>query len=690
MAYRNTGLLPEDIEAGEHRFLKVTGASGSGKTLAILCRVEKLLDEGVAPENICVFTSTLSAVDELRAALAQSDCAQAANVRVETVRQACVRVLGTEQARKATGRTPRLLADFEERILMEDMKVLGMKQRRLREMLKFFYRSWTELADDDSSWLVSDEEVQVHRLLKDCLQFTHGLHEAEVANLAVGYLRSDEAALDAVRVDHVLVDDGDGLCKASQVLASTLARASLWVAGNAYGGAEAFEPYPCAAGLQAFAAEPGVALVKLTESYRPAAVVQAVNRMYADMDVTQHALEVSREREHAAAEARLANLIPDQVEEALVAADESVAPVAPEDVVTPAAGALEGCVEVLVLADADEEMPAMAVRVAEAVAAGTAPEKIAVAVPNRLWGLAAERALAAQGVEVDRLFDLRSLNGDIRDDSRCVAARALTLVRLAADGADAQAWRCWCAFGDWLANSPGVGVLRTLGLAGGDDLAQTLASLAAEGAADDPDAFVERCGGGALGADERASLERICAAYGRGRALAAGLVGYRGEGLARRAVEAACGEGVAVPAAVLEVCAGRDAAGAAAWIAAAANDGQAFGACGGARVGSLEALAGLEPELLVLCGFVNGFTPARAYFDEVATSPDRQRAWRIRELRRLTTALGSCCGSVLACAFTSMEATRAERLGLKVDRIKMRDGRRVASVAPSVFCGLLG
>lgn len=100
---------------------------------------------------------------------------------------------------------------------MEDMKTCGLKNRRLKEMLKFFYRSWTELvedADGNADWLLAGEEADVHGLLKGILDFTGGILEPELSALAVRYLLADGEALAGAQRAHVLVDDYQMLSRA--------------------------------------------------------------------------------------------------------------------------------------------------------------------------------------------------------------------------------------------------------------------------------------------------------------------------------------------------------------------------------------------------------------------------------------------------------------------------------------------
>ena len=125
------------------------GAVGTGKTSALVAAAAEKVAAGAAPESLLVFASTPDAAAQLEKRLA---AAGVGAVRVTTPRAFCLQVLSTPAAREATGRDPRLVSSFEQAFIMEDMKVSGLKIKRLREMLKFFYRGWTELSGEDPEW----------------------------------------------------------------------------------------------------------------------------------------------------------------------------------------------------------------------------------------------------------------------------------------------------------------------------------------------------------------------------------------------------------------------------------------------------------------------------------------------------------------------------------------------------------
>ena len=235
--------------------LLITGGVGSGKTQRLVERAAALLTEDAAAHSVLVLCATPQAAHLFSERLAaRAGAERASGATVTTARALALDVLADDDARRWSGREPRLLSAFEETFLMEDMKVSGLRPRRLREMLKFFYRSWTELADDDPAWLLPGEETDVHALLKANLSFMRAIVEPEAANLAVRYLRGCDEARAARSWAHVLVDDFACASRASQTLASLVAARSIAVAGDAETCIEAYDSYPYADGIDEFLA----------------------------------------------------------------------------------------------------------------------------------------------------------------------------------------------------------------------------------------------------------------------------------------------------------------------------------------------------------------------------------------------------------------------------------------------------
>lgn len=400
---------------------RIVGGVGCGKTQQLIERVCSLLSGGEKAGNVLVLCATPQACESftLRLNAAGEEAGvNADEIAVTTPRALALEVLSDVEAVRWSGREPRLLTAYEELFLLEDMKVSGLRPKRLREMLKFFYRSWTELADDDPNWLLPGEESNVHTLLKDNLALTRSIVEPEAGNLAVNYLRGHAGAVAAHSFAHVLVDDYQRISKASQLLAGLMAAETLTIAGDRTACVQIYDSYPYAAGLDEF------------------------------MDAHERAEDIELSACHACAAgaAAASKLLADP-------AMQSIAFHAAEDVVAGQTVVLESPLP-------EDEFGAVARFAAETVAAGTNPADIVVATPNGVWSRNMVKALLAAKVPAQALTDRQPVRGDIRDNERCVPAHVLTALDLVADPENALAWRCWCGYGDWLANSSALANLR--------------------------------------------------------------------------------------------------------------------------------------------------------------------------------------------------------------------------------------
>ena len=119
----------------------IEGGVGCGKTTALVARVAALLEDGAAPEDMLVLAATPDAARVLGARLTEAAGERGNAIEVTCAREVALGLLASEEGRAFSGRAGRLVTPLELGFIMEDMKTSGMKQRRLREMLKFFYRN---------------------------------------------------------------------------------------------------------------------------------------------------------------------------------------------------------------------------------------------------------------------------------------------------------------------------------------------------------------------------------------------------------------------------------------------------------------------------------------------------------------------------------------------------------------------
>lgn len=717
----------------------ILGKVASGKTEALVHRAVEYLSGQSNGKNVLVLAASPDAAETLKRHLAAAldiptNTLGVQGVRVSTPRAIALEVLGNPKAQAACDRKPRLLLPFEENILLEDVKASGLRPKRLREMLKFFYRSWTELADDEPSWLVSEEEAQVHGLLKECLAFTGGILPNELSNLAVKWLRTDETAREAASYDLVLVDDYQLLSRASQVLAGLLAREGLVVTGDMQATSEVFEEYPYAAGLIEFAQADGVQTVQLDACWNSAAVhaccenligaAQTHEQESRDLagadgygergahalagtngDGKQEACDLAGAGENGEREARAfagANNesaqtpVTSQAGYSLAAVVEASAHAAYTET-APAAKNPGGCADACAFPTAEAEIAHVAQHIADAIEKGTQPSDFYLAAPNGVWAKSLSRGLEAQGISTAQRPSARMLNSDPRDLGRCKTSRLVTLLALAADPCDMLAWRSWCGFGDWLTNNPGFAALRRYAAQQGLAPYDALATVAADNPC--------REALGELDAAEQASLERISQAFKTGQAALKQLEGLVGRQLIdtawelldceQHAQETTAGQ-EGVPADLLRLLdvenpkLAHDAASLVDRLLMALNEPRFPLAQNAVRIGDLAASHGSSYRTVMLSGFVNGFIPKHAYFDPVKTPLDRMGLLYGTDARRVYQTAGCAREELLVTAFTQMDALQAERLDLKVDRVFMREGKRLARISPSELIGSMG
>lgn len=617
----------------------IEGGVGCGKTAALIARVATFLEDGAAPEDMLVLAATPDAARVFGARLTEAAGERGAAIEVTCAREVALGLLASEEGRAFSGRAGRLVTPLELGFIMEDMKTSGLKQRRLREMLKFFYRNWTELAggaEDDDGWLIPGEEADVHALLKAVLHFTGGILEPEASAMAVRFLLARPDALADVQRAHVLVDDYQMHSRASQHLANLLARDSITVAADPTAVVEVFDSYPYGEGIGEFTqANEGCERIVLETSHACPAAARAANHLRTSLD----------------------------------------AGAAPSDTETEGASftALEA-------ADPAAEMAAVADAVQVALEAGTNPSSIYILAFHPAWERRIARALEARGIAAALPIRGRVAAGDYRDLGRCAPARLLTALALVADPTDALAWRAWCGFGDYLANSAAFADMRAEGETQGKGLVAMLEKVAVA-------APEEGFPGTGIG--------RILDAYRAGRALVERLQGLEGNeliGALADALDLSAEErertvqlASALTAPEPGVNAPSDAR---AMIARARQrmNAPVFETTEGhVLIGDSAHLTGLTPATLVLCGFVNGFFPTRDFFDATVTTPDKQKLVRATDTRRLYAAAGKATQRLAASWFTSIGLVEAETLKLEIGRVKLRRGERIAVTAPSIY-----
>ena len=678
----------------------IEGGVGCGKTTALVARVAALLEDGAAPEDMLVLAATPDAARVLGARLTEAAGERGNAIEVTCAREVALGLLASEEGRAFSGRAGRLVTPLELGFIMEDMKTSGMKQRRLREMLKFFYRNWTELAggaEDDDGWLIPGEEADTHALLKDVLRFTGGILEPEAAAMAVRFLLACPDALADVQRSYVLVDDYQMHSRASQHLANLLARDSVIVAADPAAVVEVFDSYPYGEGIGEFTqANDGCERIVLAASHTCPAAARAASRLRASLDAGSAPLGDEAAESDAPSPSQSASS---------ATSGTTATPTVPDRAAAAASfSALEA-------ADPTAEMDAVAGAMQAALEAGADPSSIYVLAFHPAWERRISRALETRGIAAATPVRGRVAAGDYRDLDRCAAARLLTALALVANAHDALAWRAWCGFGDYLANSAVFADMRAEADEQGKDLVAMLDEVAAAAPEEGfPGTGIGRvldayCTGCTL-IEQAQGLEGDTLIGTLASAL--NLTGENGERAIQlvRALTApepkpvvstsdtSSDANAPVPAPSNAIAPTSSETGTAAPSGARALIARARrrmnapifeNSEGRVLVGDSAHLTGRAPAMLVLAGFTNGFFPARDFFDATVTTPDKQKLVRATDTRRLYAAAGKATQRLAASWFTSIGLVEAETLKLEIGRVKLRRGERIAVTAPSIY-----
>ncbi len=176
-------------------------------------------------------------------------------VEVTTVRELALGILRDGRAYELCGREARVLDGNEKDVLVEDVKVTGVKPRRLREMLKFFYNSMANCTDDAPTWIASEEEQRVYGVLLENLEARRAVLDCELSAMAGKVLAGLGAAGAAYGADVVVADACNLMSATSQKLVRALSQGLFIAIGSKDKVAGADEPYPDLEGFSALKGE---------------------------------------------------------------------------------------------------------------------------------------------------------------------------------------------------------------------------------------------------------------------------------------------------------------------------------------------------------------------------------------------------------------------------------------------------
>jgi len=630
---------PEVIKAIETdaRFLRVLGGAGTGKSYVVAKRIGRLLYSGCDPSQILVIVSNQNAAHVLKKHL-ESDALNFSDIIISTMQDHCISILSSPEAMEYTGRSSRVINSLEELFLREDLKMLGIRPKRIREILNYFYRELTELGDEDDGFIQDEQEKDLYTALQAHLTVWKAMSPHELSNLAYRHLQGNSQARIRASYQHVLVDDYQNLSKASQLITGLLSLESITVTGNPFQTQGSRESYPYREGLMSFGKEQDLVEITLSQSMRcPQRIAAAGNALML-------------------AEASAAGSVQDIP--ALLVSYNAKTPL--------------GDVSVFKWNDPDAERKGIASMVKERLSngQGMVAKDVLVIVPNRSWGRLFTKELDLLSIQHEDCYCDEPLVGNPQQLDASLAMQSYTLLTLAANPNDIVAWRSWCGYGDYLLNSNAWNNLMLYASSRNLNAIAALKEVAE--CAEAP--FVQ--------------AEVLADAYRRAQRLLAQCAGKTGEEL----IEVLCQGGGAASADFVRLIEPIDAND-------TANDFYErarlrfvdpwFQTQDSVRIASLSTAMSLEASLVVFLGMVDGFLPSSSTFgiSSAAHTQDRRRA---RERRAFYNILSRSNNELILSYFQKADLDVAERLSMEISRIRVEKGNRVAILAQSQFITEMG
>ncbi len=574
-----------------------TGGPATGKSSLLASRARDLALKG--EHDVVLVCASVESAHTMRERLCDFGVQ---DICVLTAREMALAILDDAAVRRRRGGGVRVLNPLEESVLVEDVKTCGCKRGRLRDLLAFLERGWSDLSDDDPAWIQTCEERTVVDLVQANLKFTGGVLESQLVGAAVRAAAIDSSVRARYAHAHVLVDDYACIGRAAQVLVNLLAVQSIAVAADPAASLPVCDPYPYTAGVTEFLrANPQAETIELTACYRPEALVSALNGLRGAEGVAGAMLVPGCGR-HAGLREGGMHFVDVRMEQGIA-----------------------------------EECRAVVWEVKDAVQQGVSPDRIFVAGMNGVWRANMQRALASCGIPACLApARMERFRFDAYRAKNLQAKREYVLERLVRDDEDSLAWRAWCGLGDSLACSASVALLRGACASSSIRFAKALELL------DDGKLA------GIDSGDRR--FADLLAAYREGREA---IRAFRASG-----DELSGSEPISVDSAKV-------------------------------LVGSPLEAFGREFDLVVFGGFVNGFIPSRDYFDQAAlVGAARERA-RKADAEMVSRCVGCARCRVVFTGFTNCGLETAERLKLRIARIRLQDGVRLCSIEPSDLLKLI-
>jgi hypothetical protein len=160
-----------DIARETRSPLHVLAGPGTGKTLAMMRRIARLLEEGADPKRILAVSFTRTAARDLREQLLQLGARGAETVAATTLHSLCFSALLADAVFDATQRRARPLMAFEINQLANDLKDRFGGKREVPKLIDAYDAAWARLQHETAGAPTAAADLAFEGALLDWLRY---------------------------------------------------------------------------------------------------------------------------------------------------------------------------------------------------------------------------------------------------------------------------------------------------------------------------------------------------------------------------------------------------------------------------------------------------------------------------------------------------------------------------------------
>lgn len=210
----------------------VLAGPGTGKSFNLKKRIEHLLLNGEKPEQIMAVTFTRTAANDLKSDINQINIDGSDRIVASTLHSYCFSILNKQQIIRKNGRVPRVLMDYEKKVMLSDIDDKYGSVVQKEKVLNDFEAYWATLQSDTPGFC-TDNEKEFEREICSWLVFHKAMLFGEMIIQMYDYLRKNPDCEELNQFNHILVDEYQDLNKAEQMVIELLSiKGNLAVIGD--------------------------------------------------------------------------------------------------------------------------------------------------------------------------------------------------------------------------------------------------------------------------------------------------------------------------------------------------------------------------------------------------------------------------------------------------------------------------